>query len=308
MHRSGGAVMPAMEAPPNLPVAVRHRRLSASAMKLAAAFTTALDDAVAAAITIEVRPQQSLKAFRKAVRQARALLIAVRGLLPAPVRHDLVATLRAVTRDTGAMRDRDALPAALAELPRAPEAVDARAGLEARLLADRIAGRRPLLRVRRLAVAATKLAPLSARFVAALPPRLPSGAVARGLKRMARKARRAVRAAERTPHELAAAHVARKRLRSLAAAAPLVPSIGRSIPQVARLAELVRVLGGMLDHQRLLLRIQVKGEGSPHGDRAAVHRLATQLAEAAFRGRVELLREARRLVRRRHWKCGRLSE
>lgn len=300
MHRSDTTASPAAEVVPALPAPPERARGSATARRVRRAFADAIDIALAAAVGIERTPQESLRTFRRAVRHARAIVVTCRRHLPAAVRLELVTTLRAVTRATGAMRDRDALPEALAALPALPAAAEARARLESVLLAERLRVRRPQHRTRRLAVAAAKLAALVERFERGLPARLQVADVEQGWKRLARKARAAVRSARRDPSDLTQTHVARKRLRTLASALlALGGERGRAAKRAQRLARLVTELGRTLDCQRLDRRARRGGLARAAPGRSE---LLDQLADAALARRPRLLKRAARHVARRRWK------
>ncbi|MBM4015452.1 MAG: CHAD domain-containing protein [Planctomycetes bacterium] len=301
MHRSDTTASPAVEVVPAFPVPPVRARGSATARRVRRAFAEAIDHALAAAIASERTPQESLRTFRRAVRHARAIVATCRTQLPASIRLELLATFRAVTRATGAMRDRDALPAVLAELAPLPAAAEARARLEGLLLTERLDARRPQKRARKLAVAAVKLAALVERFERSLPGCLQAKDVEHGWKRLARKARSAVRAARREPSDPRQTHDARKRLRTLASALlALGGDQRRTVKRAQRLARIVTELGRTLDCQRLDRRARSGGIArSMSGGRE----LLEQLADAALASRPRLLKRAARQVARRRWKA-----
>lgn len=269
--------------------------------RVQAAFGVAINAALEAALRIERDPQAALHEFRRAIRHARAIVAACHALLAPQGRLELNATLRQVTRMTGAMRDRDALPAALAELPVEGAAAEARASLEARLLVERLRARQPLLRLRKLAVAAAKLSLLPARLETLLPPRVSTVDLGKGLKRLAKRAHKAVRSARLDPVEVEPAHAARKRLRTLANALSLLAKERtRTGKPARRAAKLSRRLGATLDYQRLAKRAGIGVQGAMQ---AGSGELLALLEREAIARRPRLLARADRLLAR-----GRLKE
>jgi len=225
-------------------------------------------------------------------------------LLAAAERLEFAAALSSAIRDTGAMRDRDVLPSALAALPVRPGTEEARVALETALVVDRARRRRPLQRVRRLAVAAARIGLLPARFAQALSADVDGLALARGIERLARRARRAVRAALRRPDDVRVAHSARKRVRLLAAAvAELFGGAGRTARRGRRLASLSSEIGETLDLERLSDFARAPGRALPGRAR---RRLLAQVRRRLAGRRPKLLRRALRMLKRRRWKARRL--
>lgn len=267
-------------------------------------FRQALVAAVEAALRVEREPQGALHDFRRGVRDARAVLAACKSLLPTEGFLELQATLRAVTRATGAMRDRDALPEVLASLPVAMGTAEARAALESRLLVDRFASRQPRQRARRLAVAAAKVTPLADRFDELLPREFTPVQLRAGWQRLAKRARKAAKAAARTPDAVPTVHTARKRLRQLGAALRLLAKRDtRAARRASRLARLAAKLGETLDCARLAEVAQRSALHDPTvlADGAAVE-LAATLERRSGARRVKLLQATRRMLARRRWK------
>jgi CHAD domain-containing protein len=307
MHRSAGAVPSSIEALANgLPPAERAPAPAGSParIRLVKAFETAIDDAMHAAATVERAPTEAVHGFRRSTRRARAILAAVAQDIPTAARLEIRSALRSAIRDTGAMRDRDVLPTTLAALPPHPETQEARAAIETALLVDRARQRKPLSRVRLLAVAAARLGLLPDRFAASLRGDVGVEDVVLGLGRLARRARRSVRTSEADPGEVALAHVARKRVRQCASALDALLGEQRPCAQLAReLARLSTKLGDTLDLELLATFARSRGAvqaGASHAE------LIDQVERRLRRRRPKLLERAARLLKRRRWKSERL--
>ncbi len=310
MHRSsgaapadaahGGAAKLDHAAPPSSPA----RR------RVIAAFEAAIDDALAAAARVESDPIRSVHAFRRAARRAHAILAVVASEVSTPARLEIGSALRSAIRDTSTMRDRDVLPSTLASLPLRHGTEEARAELEAALLAGRARKRRPLSRVRRLAVAAARLGLLPERFDAALAAELEAIAIGEGVARLARRARSAVKSAlddDGGRDAIVAAHRARKRVRRLAASIDALLGAGSRMARRAReLARLSMRIGKTLDLERLASFARARARGTVQDD-AAHARLLEQLDRRPRRRRLDLFTRAARLLERRRWKPERLS-
>jgi hypothetical protein len=309
MHRTTGAVPTAGEAVSAIAVGPTRteqetERRSPTRARVVDAFEAAIADALGAAAMVERQPIESVHEFRRATRRARAILAAVGERLGTTARLEMTSALRSAIRDTSEMRDRDVLPVTLAALPPRDGTEEARAELETALLVDRQRQRRPLSRVRLIAVAAARLGLLPDRFEAELAADVADGDLALGFKKLARKARRDVRAAIEKPEDLETTHAARKRVRRLAAA--LDALLGRR-SRPARLAKALQKvsskLGDTLDLERLAQVARAKGDAE--GDKAHA-RLLEQIDRRPLRRRPELLEQAEGLLKRRRWKPARL--
>ncbi len=304
MHRSPSVISSESELPLIAAAGPSIDRRSATHRSVARAFEAAINEALEQAARVELDPGDALHQFRRAVRRARAVIEAVAHQLPPASRLELLSVLRAVIRATGAMRDRDALPVMLAELPHSEVTAEARATLEARLLGARLAQRQPLQRARRLAVAAAKLTLLPQALEAALCPRLPSTAIHDGWLVLARRARKATRAALLASENSAIVHRARKRLRLLAQSLLALSPRGSSAARRGRrFAELSTRLGATLDYG-LLVEL-ARADGAAVRSRSG-HELVGQLERHAFGRRPKLLKRARRSLARRRWKLAEL--
>jgi hypothetical protein len=282
----------------------RTASISSAHARTCAAFEAAIGAALDAATRVDQDPVESVHEFRRSARRARAIVAALRDELPGPARREMTATLRAAIRDTGALRDRDVLPETLSTLPVRRGTEEARATLEGELLQRRVDERRPRSRARLLAVAAARLAPLPERFAATLPPELDDDAIGEGVERLARRARKAVRAALAHPHRMVVAHEARKRMRQLAAAHDaLIGDAAATRDRADRLARLSKAFGATLD-------LEVLAEFARRRERVAAGegsgRLLGQLEKEPRQHRPELLERAAKLLRRRHWSASRL--
>ncbi len=300
MHRSSSVSSFGTEEPAIAWADPGLRPASPTYLKATRVFRQALTAAVEAALRVEREPQQALHDFRRRVRDARAVVAACTLALPTADRLELVATLRAVTRATGAMRDRDALPQALAALPVDPELAEARAAFESRLLVERVAQRQPRQRARRLAVAAAKVSALPDRFEQLLPRDLASAVLRAGWQRLAKRARKSVKVAGRDADATVAVHAARKRLRVLAGALTLLTKSGtRAARRAPRLARLASKLGETLDYSRLeeAARRETLSETLP-----AANELLLALEQRGRGRRRKLLDQARHALARRRWK------
>jgi len=299
MHRSGCAAVPVVEGTPFVAAPPSARPPSATWRRVTTLFAAAIDSALEAATRVERDPQEALHSFRRQVRRARALVAACHDQLPAAGRLELHWTLRRVTRATGAMRDHDALPEALAKLPFDEKTAEARAHLESRLVQSRLRSRSPLKRARRLAVAAAKVGRLPALFESLLPITVDAAALSEGWRRLATRARKAVRAARAQSDDTAAVHEARKRLRTLAnAMEQLAPDGSRAAKRAPRYARLASKFGATLDDERLARHARRTGLA----DGAAGQRLVARLERRVASRRERLLLDARRALSRRRIK------
>ena len=289
MHRSPGVLPSEVEVPPaELRFAAAPSPLCRSARRIATAFEAAIADALEAAVHVDRDPIGAVHDFRRAARRARAILAAVAPRIAAGERTALDAMLRGSIRAIGALRDRDVLPVALADLPFRRGTGDVRAALEAELLSERFAAARPRLRQRRLAVAAARLTLLPERLATALPRPFSATDLAAGLERLARRARKSARLAVKRPDSTELAHRARRRLRACGQAqVALAPKEKR--PAGRELLTLSTRLGAALD--LALLAEFVRGHQGG-GDETAKARLLDQIERRSRRRRTKLLRRA----------------
>jgi hypothetical protein len=300
MHRAPGAVPSSAEVPTDAVVPLAAPRFSPSHRRVCSAFRTAIESALLAALKVEQDPIESVHEFRRCARRARSVLALVGRQLPAAARLEVGAALRSAISDTNEMRDRDVLPATLAELPLVPGTEEARARLESRLVGERLRHRRPLGRVRTVAVAAARLGLVCDRFVDALPLDLAESAVGEGFARLARRARKAVRDALEAPDDVALTHSARKRVRLLAAA--LVAIFPRGAAAKRRSQRLTRVsqkLGATLDVVRLAEFARRRGVAGVDDE------LLAQILERPQRRRRKLFERALEALRSRRWRAER---
>ena len=122
----------APEAPERTPVATA----------VVVAFSVSIERALDAIVAVDRDPVVAVHELRRGVRTARSILRVVEPRLSRANALELHAQLRTAIRETGTMRDRDVLPAALALLPARPGTAEARAEVEALLLSGRAAARR----------------------------------------------------------------------------------------------------------------------------------------------------------------------
>src|SRR5262245_13568872 len=140
-----------------------------AAMAIVAAFSSSVERALDAIVAVDHDPVAAVHELRRGVRSARAILRVVEPCLPRACALETHASLRTAIRETGTMRDRDVLPAALALLPARPGTTEARAEVEALLLSGRASARRNGARARRLAVLGARLSLLVDRFAEFVP-------------------------------------------------------------------------------------------------------------------------------------------
>jgi CHAD domain-containing protein len=270
------------------------------ARAVVAAFSAAIDLAFDAIITVDKDPIDAVHRLRRAVRTARAVLRVVEVKFTRTTALELRAALGSAIRETGTMRDHDVLPATLAALPARKDTIEARAELEALLLGGRVASRRKHGRARRLAVLGSRLSLVSERFADLLPGQLARSDLASGLSRLARRGQRAVCEALRASDDLAAQHLARKRVRDLAVALRALGGGSTRLQRRAlKLTRLSTKLGATLDLE--LLRAFVR-ENVAGLNEASADNLLEQLKQKSARRRPRLLKRARRWLTSKRWK------
>lgn len=264
------------------------------------AFSTSIERALDAIVAVDRDPVVAVHELRRGVRTARAILRVVEPRLARSTALELHASLRTAIRETGTMRDRDVLPAALALLPARPGTAEARAEVEALLLSGRAAARKNGARARRLAVLGARLSLLIERFADVLPGSFSREDLIAGVRRLARRARRSVRRALDGRDDLAAQHGARKRVRELAVALQRLGGGNlRMRRRAAKLGRLSTKIGATLDLELLRTFVATHEQGL---DEDSAARLLDQLKQNGARRRPRLLRRARRWLEAPRWK------
>lgn len=188
-----------------------------------AAFATIL--AHACQQDVHASPATALHEFRKSVRRARALMVLMEGFVGVDAHGELSVTLRAVHRSTSELRDRQVVADVLQGAPMV--ATDAHAPPEppepddVAVLARALGAAMPVTAPPDVAAIAgvmqsgcERLADLPQLLAGAMPSRVRWDAVADGLARSFRRARRRLRAVEQTGDD-EDVHRLRKRIKEL---------------------------------------------------------------------------------------------
>jgi CHAD domain-containing protein len=272
---------------------------SPAATAIVTAFTASIERALDAIVVVDRDPVAAVHELRRGVRSARAILRVVEPRLTRTNALEIHASLRTAIRETGTMRDRDVLPAALALIPAKPGTSEARAEVEAMLLSGRASARKHGARARRLAVLGARLSLLVDRFADLLPENFSREELIAGLRRLARRARRSVRCALQATDDLAAAHGARKRVRELAVALQRLGAGSlRMRRRATKFARLSTKIGATLDLELLRSFVRTHSEGL---DEDSAARLLEQLKQNGAQRRPRLLRRARRWLAAPRW-------
>ncbi|HWN70100.1 MAG TPA: CHAD domain-containing protein, partial [Haliangium sp.] len=162
---------------------------------------------------VHVDPTTALHEFRKSVRRARALLVLMEGFVGVDAHDELSATLRTVHRSTSELRDRQVVRDVLhGEEPEQGSVSALARSLDLSMpgaVAPDVAAIAEVMQS-----GCSSLADLPRRLAGAMPRRVRWDAVADGLARSFRRARRRLRAVEQHGDD-EAVHGLRKRIKEL---------------------------------------------------------------------------------------------
>lgn len=237
---------------------------------------------------VHANPATALHEFRKSVRRARALMVLMEGFVGVDAHGELSATLRTVHRATSELRDRQVVVDVLQGAQPDQDSVSA--------LARSLGLATPGAAAPGVAAIAgvmqsgcLSLADLPRLLAGAMPSRIRWDAVAEGLARSFRRARRRLRAVERHGDD-EAAHGLRKRIKELDYQVELLAACGgdrvrRRRKDLDRLAE---ELGRLVD--LFVLRDHAEQHIAPGPDHA---RLLEAIADERARQLEQVLAHAR---------------
>ncbi len=241
-------------------------------------FRQELETAVALGQGTAQPPALAVRRFRRALRRARAIVRLLRPALPKPSAVALLRVLTAVARSTGALRDAEILPNALAALPKKSRRQLVQ--LQAILTAQRDEMHQSSEAHLRMGEGAPHLAELANGLATALPADLSHAQLALGMQQTYTRARKGRKAVKKHPSPVMI-HDWRKRCKDLRHQAELLAADG--LPQqqwLAALTDLTRRLGQVTD---LLALKQWSRQNSPDGDAAKLlHRALKQQLAAEF--------------------------
>jgi CHAD domain-containing protein len=256
---------------------------------LLAAFASVL--AHACEQDVHVSPITALHEFRKSVRRARALLLMMEGFVGVDAYGALSATLREVHRSTSELRDRQVVAGVLQDAP--PEQPDG--GDVAALVRSLGAAAGSAAPPDVAAVAAVmesgcrRLAGLPGLLAGGMPSRVRWEAVADGLARSFRRARRRLRAVEQRGDD-DTVHGLRKRIKELDYQVELLAAHGGARLRRRRkeLDHLAEELGRLVD------LFVLRDHAARHIESGAEHeRLREAIADARASQLEQVLAEAR---------------
>lgn len=194
-----------------------------------------------------VAPAVALHEYRKSVRRARALLRLMEGVVDVDAYEQLTNILREVHRASSALRDRQVLldvmqgagPCTSDSAEVVAASLGAAMGAKAAPSAAQVA--------KVIAAGRARLAPLNALLAGAMPRKVRWAAVADGLARTFRRARRRLRAVEQQGDD-ESLHELRKRAKELNYQVELFAELGgRARKQRKQLAALCDELGRLVD-------------------------------------------------------------
>ena len=213
-------------------------------------------------------PAVALHEYRKSVRRARALLRLLEGVVGVDAYEQLTTTLREVHRASSALRDRqvvlDVMQGAGPRMSDSAEVVAASLGAAMRGQAAPSAAEVAEV----IEAGSARFAPLADLLAGAMPPKVRWDAVADGLARTFRRARRRLHEVERQGDD-ESLHALRKRAKELNYQVELFAELGgRARKQRKQLAELCDELGQLAD--LIVLRGYAESHLASAGEQARV--------------------------------------